>query len=129
MNTALNIKYTSSHEWIHITPMGEVWIGVMGISDHAQAALGDIVFLELPEVGEQFRQGQEIGVVESVKAASDIYAPLSGEVIEVNQSLIDHPEKVNQSAEEEGWMVKLKITDLSGWDALLDAAGYHQLQA
>ena len=120
MNVPANLKYAKSHEWARLETDGTVTIG---ISDHAQEALGDIVFLELPEVGRQLNAGEECAVVESVKAASDIYAPISGEVVEVNQAAIDAPESINQDAYA-AWLFKLKPGRIAELDALLDAAGY-----
>ena len=121
-NIPKNIKYTASHEWAIQSSATEITIGV---TDHAQELLGDIVFVELPEVGRIVKRGEEFGVIESVKAASDLYAPLSGEVIAVNESLASKPELVNQSAYQDGWMLKIKPNDLSEWTELLDAQSYH----
>ena len=115
-----NLKYTTSHEWIRI----EGDTAVVGITDHAQAELTDIVYVELPEVGRTFTVGEGCGVVESVKTASDLYAPIAGEITEINSALEDAPEQVNESPYDEGWFFKLKLSgepDLSG---TLDAAGY-----
>ena len=120
MNVPANLKYAKSHEWARLETDGTVTVG---ISDNAQEALGDIVFLELPEVGRQLKAGEECAVVESVKAASDIYAPISGEVVEVNQAAIDAPESINQDAYA-AWLFKLKPGRIAELDALLDAAGY-----
>ncbi|AFU99822.1 glycine cleavage system protein GcvH [Simiduia agarivorans] len=115
------LKYLSSHEWARIEEDGTVTIG---ISDHAQEALGDVVYVETPEVGSTVNAGEEAGVVESVKAASDIYSPISGEVIAVNEALEDAPETVNSSPYDDGWFFKVKPNDLSELDDALDAAGY-----
>ncbi len=115
------LKYTVTHEWVRQEGDGIVSVG---ITDHAQDALGDVVFVELPEVGRSFSAGEEAGVVESVKAASDVYAPLSGEVVEVNSSLEDEPESVNNSPYGDGWFYKLRITDPAELEDLLDASGY-----
>ena len=115
-----NLKYTASHEWIRI----EGDTAVVGITDHAQAELTDIVYVELPEVGRTLAVGEGCGVVESVKTASDLYAPIAGEITEINSALEDAPEQVNESPYDEGWFFKLKLSgepDLSG---TLDAAGY-----
>jgi len=120
MNVPTNLKYAKSHEWARLEADGTVTIG---ISDHAQEALGDIVFLELPEVGRQLKLGEECAVVESVKAASDIYAPISGEVVAINQAAVDAPESINQDAYA-AWLFKLKPDNVAELDALLDAAGY-----
>ncbi|WP_237057239.1 glycine cleavage system protein GcvH [Microbulbifer sediminum] len=115
------LKYLSSHEWARLEEDGTVTIG---ISDHAQDALGDVVYVETPEVGTNLAAGDEAGVVESVKAASDIYAPVSGEVIEVNEALEDAPETVNSSPYDEGWFFRVKPSDTSELDNMLDADAY-----
>lgn len=114
------LKYTSSHEWVRVEADGTLTIGV---TDHAQEALGDIVFLELPEAGRELAAGEACAVIESVKAASDIYAPVAGEVIAANQDLVDAPEGVNSDAYA-AWLFKLKPANVADVDALLDAAGY-----
>lgn len=119
-NIPADLRYAASHEWARLEADGTVTVG---ISDHAQEALGDVVFIELPEVGKQLSAGQEAGVVESVKAASDIYAPVGGEVIAINESLADSPESVN-SDPYGSWFFKLKPNDASELDKLLDATGY-----
>ncbi|HCT41402.1 MAG TPA: glycine cleavage system protein GcvH [Moraxellaceae bacterium] len=119
-NTPSELKYLASHEWARI----EGDIAVVGITDHAQEALGDLVYIELPEVGDQLKAGDEAGVVESVKAASDIYAPLTGEVIEVNSALADSPEIVNSDAYHDGWMYKIRFVDAAEIDDLLSAEAY-----
>jgi glycine cleavage system H protein len=116
-----DLKYTKSHEWVRVDENG---IATVGITDHAQELLGDLVFVELPEVGASLGSGAECAVVESVKAASDVYSPLSGEVIEVNEGLADSPETINQDAYEEGWIFRIKLTDESELDALMDADSY-----
>jgi glycine cleavage system H protein len=120
MNVPANLKYAKSHEWARLDADGMVTIG---ITDHAQEALGDIVFLELPEAGRKVKAGEECAVVESVKAASDIYSPISGEVVEINQAAVDSPESVNQDAYS-AWLFKLKPSAPGELDALLDAAAY-----
>lgn len=115
------LRYAKSHEWVRDNGDGTATIG---ISDFAQEGLGDVVFVELPEVGTVLEAGEDFGVVESVKAASDIYTPISGEVVEANALLEDSPETINESAYEEGWLIKLTIGDASEFDNLLDAAGY-----
>ncbi len=115
-----DLRYAASHEWARLESDGSVTVG---ISDHAQEALGDVVFVELPEVGQQLAAGQQAGVVESVKAASDIYAPVSGEVVAVNDQLTDSPEMVN-SEPYGSWFFKLKPNDTAELDKLLDAEGY-----
>jgi glycine cleavage system H protein len=112
--------FTNEHEWIRVD--GDV--GTVGITDYAQAQLGDVVFVELPEVGAQVERGGEAGVVESVKAASEVYAPVTGEVVEVNEVLGDTPDKVNASAEKDGWFFKIKLSDPAELDGLMDAAAY-----
>ncbi len=121
-----NLKYADSHEWVHDNGDGTVTIG---ITDHAQALLGDLVFVELPEVGADLTTGNECGVVESVKAASDIYAPISGEVVEVNEALDGSPELVNSDPYESGWIFKLQPADASELAALLTAEAYGELVA
>ena len=115
------IRYLPSHEWGRID---EVGILTVGISDHAQDQLGDIVFIELPEVGVELNAEEESAIVESVKAASDIYAPLSGEVIEINQKLIDAPELVNTSPFKEGWFYKIRVVDIEKFDNLMNEEEY-----
>lgn len=123
-NLPSELKYASSHEWARLEEDGTVTVG---ITDHAQQALGDVVFVETPEVGATIAAADEAGVVESVKAASDIYAPVSGEVIAVNEDLEDEPEKVNAEPYEDGWFFRIRPTDLSELDTLLSAEDY-QLQ-
>lgn len=125
MNVPANLKYAKSHEWAHLASDGLVTVG---ISDHAQEALGDIVFLELPQVGRKVKAGEECAVVESVKAASDIYAPIAGEVVAVNQVAADAPESVNQDAYA-AWLFKLKPDNAADLDGLLDAAAYAKVAA
>lgn len=114
------LKYLATHEWAKQD--GDLII--VGISDHAQDALGDVVYVELPEVGASVSAGDEIAVVESVKAASDIYAPLSGTIVEVNASLEDSPELVNESPYEDGWFFKMSTDDMTALDSLLSAKDY-----
>jgi glycine cleavage system H protein len=121
--TPSELKYASSHEWARLEEDGSVTVG---ISDHAQEALGDVVFVELPEVGNTLAAGDDAGVVESVKAASDIYAPVGGEVIAVNEQLEDEPETVNADPYNDGWFFKLQPSDNSELDALLSAEDYQQ---
>ena len=121
--TPSELKYASSHEWARLEEDGSVTVG---ISDHAQEALGDVVFVELPEVGSTLAAGDEAGVVESVKAASDIYAPVGGEVTAVNAQLEDEPETVNADPYNDGWFFKLQPSDTSELDALLSAEDYQQ---
>ncbi len=115
-----DLKYTEEHEWVRLD--GDAC--VIGISDYAQEQLGDIVFVELPEVGKVVAQGDEAAVIESVKAASELYAPVAGEVIEVNAALSDDPSLVNSDATGEGWFVKIKLSDTSQLDGLMDEAAY-----
>ena len=119
-----DLKYAKTHEWVRVEDDGTVTIG---ITDHAQAALGDIVFVDLPEPGTQFAAKDEIAVVESVKAASDIYSPISGEVLAVNEKLGDTPETVNASPYENGWFFKLQPSDPAELDELLDADSYREV--
>jgi glycine cleavage system H protein len=114
-------KYTESHEWVLALPDGTVRVG---ITDHAQDAMGEIVYVELPEVGGLAKRGVGIAVVESVKAASDIYAPLDGEVVEVNVRLADAPELINSEPYGEGWIMRIKPADAKAQEGLLDGAGY-----
>jgi len=117
-----NLKYTKSHEWVRAEADGCVTVG---ITDHAQEALGDLVFVELPPVGKALAAGEEAAVVESVKAAADVYAPLSGVVTAVNDAVVDAPESVNQDAFS-AWLFKLQPNDAAAVNALLDAAAYQQ---
>jgi glycine cleavage system H protein len=119
-NVPANLKYTESHEWLRLEGDGTVTVG---ITDHAQEALGDLVFVELPEVGAHYDAGKELAVVESVKAAADVYAPVSGTVTEVNQDAADAPEGVNRDAYAT-WLFKIKPDNAADLDALLDAAAY-----
>ena len=115
-----NLRYNDSHEWVR----QEGDTATIGITDYAQSEIQDIVYVELPEVGTQLTHKTEFGVIESVKAAFDLYAPVSGEVIEVNESLLDAPEQVNESPYDDGWFLKIKMTDPSELDALFDADNY-----
>ena len=121
-----NLRYTKSHEWVRQEDDGTVTVG---ISDHAQDLLGDLVFVELPEVGRTLDAGEQMAVVESVKAASDVYAPLAGEVVAANDALPDSPEAVNSSPYAEGWLVRIRPADAGAIDALLDAAAYGEVAA
>ena len=118
------LKFLATHEWTRVEEDGTVTIG---ITDHAQNALGDVVYVELPEIDQTISAGDEAGVVESVKAASDIYAPISGTVIAVNEELDDMPEKVNQDPYGKGWLIKIKPNDSNDVNDLLDAEGYKAL--
>lgn len=113
-------KFTQSHEWVDVD--GDV--GTVGITDYAQKALGDVVFVELPDAGKELGKGDEAAVVESVKAASEVYAPVSGTVLEANAALEETPDTVNAAAEGDGWFFKLTLSDLSQLDGLMDAAAY-----
>lgn len=123
MNFPETLKYTKDHEWVQIA--GD--IGTVGITDHAQGELGDVVFVELPQVGKTLKQGDSFGTIEAVKAVSDLYAPLSGSVIEVNKDLAEKPELVNKEPYAKGWMIKIRLTNLSEVSALMDAAAYKGL--
>jgi glycine cleavage system H protein len=123
MSIPSDLKYTRSHEWVKIEADGTATVG---ITDHAQELLGDMVFVELPKVGDSFSQKQECAVAESVKAAADVYSPISGEVIEVNSALADSPEKINQDAFG-SWLFKLKPGNPAELDGLLDATGYQEV--
>jgi glycine cleavage system H protein len=123
-NIPNDLRYAKSHEWARLESGGSVRVG---ISDHAQAALGDVVFVEVPAAGRKVKAGEACAVVESVKAASDIYAPVSGEIIEGNAALADAPETVNQSPYGDGWFFRLRPDKAADVDGLLDAAGYAQV--
>ncbi|HEC82001.1 MAG TPA: glycine cleavage system protein GcvH [Thermoplasmatales archaeon] len=120
-----NLKYTETHEWIEVK--GNT--ARVGITDHAQSELTDIVFVELPEVGKEVKQGDEICVVESVKSVSEIYAPLSGKITAVNKELEDTPEKINQSPYDEGWLVEMELTNPEEVEKLLSAEDYKKITA
>jgi len=119
----MTTRYTNDHEYIRID--GDA--GFVGITNYAQEQLGDIVFVELPEIGKKLAKGDEAAVIESVKAASEVYAPVSGEVVEVNAVLGDKPELVNAEAETGGWLIKIKPSDLSELDTLMDEAAYQAI--
>jgi glycine cleavage system H protein len=124
MTYPADLKYTKDHEWIRVS--GET--AEIGITDYAQQQLGDVVYVELPEVGRQLTAGESFGSIESVKAVSELFAPMSGQVVEVNPALKDHPESVN-SQPHQSWMVKIKLSDPKALGALLDSAGYERLVA
>lgn len=122
-NIPSDLKYAKSHEWLKLATDGTA---LVGITDYAQNSLGDITFVQLPKVGAVLKAGETFGVVESVKAASDVYAPIAGTVLEVNQALDANPEKVNASPYEDGWMLKLKLDDPAAAAVLLSATDYAQ---
>ena len=124
VNIPENLKYLESHEWAKIEDDGTVTVG---ISDHAQELLGDIVFVELPQVGSSIERQADVAVVESVKAASDVYSPVSGEIIATNENLENAPETVNSSPYDDGWFFKVKPTNIEEVSDLLDAEAYKQL--
>lgn len=117
------VKYTEAHEWMRI----EGDIGTVGITDHAQEQLGDLVFIELPEIGKSLAQGDEAAVVESVKAASEVYSPVTGEVTEVNEALNENPALANSDSAGEGWFFKIRIADPAQLESLMDEASYQEL--
>jgi len=116
------LRYTRTHEWVRV----EGDVAVVGVTDFAQSELGDITYLELPEPGTVVKQGESMGVIESVKAAADIYAPVSGEVVEVNRSVVDSPELVNKSPYDEAWLAKIRLSAAEELERLMDAAAYRQ---
>ncbi|MCA8888057.1 MAG: glycine cleavage system protein GcvH [Parvularculaceae bacterium] len=118
----MSLRYTKDHEWIRVDENGVT----IGISAHAAEQLGDVVFVELPELGKSFSRGDDMAVVESVKAASDVYAPISGEVVDRNQAIVDDPSKVNEDPMGAAWFVRLKADDVSEIDALMDEAAYKE---
>jgi len=123
MNYPDDLKYTRDHEWCRIQGSR----AVIGITDHAQDALGDIVYLELPAVGDTVKKGETFGVVESTKAVSDLFAPVGGKVVEVNDPLADAPERINQDPYQDGWMIQVEIGDPKELAGLLDVAAYKKL--
>jgi glycine cleavage system H protein len=123
MNFPENVKYTADHEWIRV----EGKFGWIGITDYAQGELGDIVYVEIPAVGTKIEKGKSFGTIEAVKAVSDLFAPIAGEVVEINAEMKDHPEVVNKDPYGEGWMVKIVITDPAQLDDLLDVQAYKTL--
>ena len=122
----MTIKYTPDHEWLQINADGTA---IVGITHHAQDALGDVVFVDLPEVGKTYAQKDTAGVVESVKAAADVYMPVSGEIVEINQALADEPSLANSDPMGAGWFFKVKLSDASQLDALMDEAAYKAFAA
>jgi len=125
MDFPADLKYTKEHEWVRLE--GET--ATVGITEHAQDALGDVVYVELPEVGSEITKGEAFGVVESVKAVSDLYAPLTGNVTEANESIVDSPEVINEDPYGEGWMVKVEISNPDDLDELLSADEYETFVA
>lgn len=125
MSTPADLKYSQSHEWIRMEPDGTVTVG---ITDHAQEQLGDIVFVQSPDVGRTLKQGEECGVIESVKAAADIYSPLSGEVLAINPELDTAPQRVNEDPYG-AWLFRIKLSNAGELGGLLDAAAYDQVAA
>jgi len=123
-NVPADLKYTESHEWVQENGDGTATVG---ITDHAQDALGDLVFVEVPEMGKQFAAKDACAVVESVKAASDIYCPVSGEIVEVNEVLDGAPETINSDPYGEGWIFRVSLTDAGELDGLLNASGYESV--
>ena len=122
MNYPDDLKYTKEHEWCRVKGNRVV----VGITDHAQDALGDIVYVELPEVGDPVKKGEAFGVVESTKAVSELFSPVTGKVVEVNDPLSDAPETINEDPYEEGWMIQVEVSDFKELDTLLDAAAYQK---
>ncbi len=117
------MKYTESHEWVQVD--GDV--ATIGITEFAQGELGDVVFIELPSTGKVVKAGQDAAVLESTKAAADVYSPLSGEIVEINGRLSDEPELINQSPLQEGWIFKVRLDNASEMDALMDETAYQQM--
>ncbi len=122
MNLDSNARYATTHEWAR--PDGDTY--TVGITDHAQDELSDVVYVELPEVGATMQKGDIFGVVESVKAASDLYMPVGGEIVEINERLIDEPELVNDAPFGDGWMIKIGGAEQSEWEELMDGKGYEK---
>ena len=120
-----DLKYTDTHQWARI----EGDIATIGITDYAQDQMGDLVYVELPEVGEEVNAGAPFGQVESVKAVSDVQSPVSGEITEINEALVDTPETANRAPYGEGWLIKVRMSDKSELDSLLDSAAYQELLA
>jgi len=114
------MKFSKTHEWIELND----GVGTVGVSTHAQNELGDIVYVELPKIGKSVKAGEEAAVLESTKAAADVYSPVSGTIVEVNQALTDQSDLINSSPESQGWIFKIKISDTKEWDALLDFTTY-----
>jgi glycine cleavage system H protein len=125
MEAPPGLKYSKEHEWVAT----EDTVATIGISDHAQEQLGEIVYIELPAVGEKVSKDDPFGVIESVKAVSDIYAPVSGTVIEINEDLPESPEMVNEDCYGDGWLIKVKISDTADFDDLMEASEYEEMVA
>lgn len=125
MSAPQNLKYTKTHEWVRV----EDDVVTVGIADYAQQELGDITYLELPDIGSSVSAGEPFGVVESVKAASDIYSPLDGEVLERNDGVVDAPEAINASPYDEAWLIRVRVTDPSQIESLMDAGEYDTFAA
>jgi len=123
MDFPSDLKYTKDHEWCRI----EDGVAVVGITDFAQSELGDVVFLELPDVGTETTQHEEFGTIEAVKAVAELYAPLSGEITEINEDVVDEPEKINEDPYGAGWMIKITFSDESEMDDLMDASAYEAM--
>ena len=119
----IDLKFTKSHEWVKLD--GE--IATIGITDYAQHQLGDVVFIELPEMGDKFEQGSQFGTIESTKAATELFIPLTGKVVEINSELSNNPQWVNENPLEKGWMIKIKVNILSEIDSLLDEGSYKKI--
>ena len=119
-NYMADLKYTDEHEWISM----EGSIGTVGISDYAQIQLGDVVFVEVPEIGSNYKKGDEVAIVESVKAASEVYAPVDGEIVAANKALEEDPSIVNSDAEAQGWFYKIKVSNVSDLNQLMDGTAY-----
>jgi len=122
MEIPKDLKYTNEHEWARI----EGDVATVGITDYAQESLGDVVYIETPEIGTKVKKGEELGSIESVKAVSDVFSPISGEIVEVNEELADHPEYINQSPYDKGWIVKIKISNPEEADELMDNTKYEK---
>ena len=122
MNIPSDLKYSREHEWIRV----EGNVVTIGITDYAQEELGDIVNVELPDEGDEIHKDEAFGAVESVKASSEVFSPVSGKIVEVNEPLLDAPEMINEDPYDEGWMVKIELSDSSELNELMDAAGYEQ---
>ena len=120
-----DLRFTKSHEWIKL----EGDFATLGVSDYAQSQLGDIVFIELPQLGDKIKRLSQFGTIESTKAASELYAPLSGEVVEVNNDLLDNPQWINESAQDKGWLVKVKVDNIEELSNLMDEAAYRDFIA